>query len=338
MADDKQLSTLNGVQRAAVLLMAVGSDKAAEVLKHMSPKEVQAIGAAMATLQNVHRDSMVRVMDEFIEKVGNQTAMGVGSEEYIRQMMVNALGEDKAKSMIDRILVGKNAKGLETLKWMDARSVAEVIRLEHPQIIAIVLSYLEPDQAANVVSLLPERARPDIMMRVAALEGIPPAALTELNTIMEKQFLGATNNVAKSTMGGFKTAANIINYMDSSVGSAIMNAIQDHDNDMSEGIQELMFVFDNLIDVDDRGIQALLREVSSDNLTLALKAADERIKEKILKNMSKRAAEMLKEDMEARGPVKLTDVEAAQKEILTVARRLADAGEIVLGGGGEQMV
>jgi flagellar motor switch protein FliG len=183
MADDK-LATLNGVQRAAVLLMAIGSDKAAEVLKHMSPKEVQSIGAAMATLSGIHRDSMTRVMDDFIEKVGNQTAMGVGSEDYIRQMMVHALGEDKAKSMIDRILVGKNAKGLETLKWMDARSVAEVIRLEHPQIIAIVLSYLDADQAANVVSLLPERARPDIMMRVAALEGIPPAALTELNTIM----------------------------------------------------------------------------------------------------------------------------------------------------------
>lgn len=338
MAEDKQSSTLSGVQRAAVLLMAVGSDKAAQVLKHMGPKEVQAIGAAMATLQNVHRDSMVRVMDEFIEKVGNQTAMGVGSEEYIRQMMVNALGEDKAKGMIDRILVGKNAKGLETLKWMDARSIAEVIRLEHPQIIAIVLSYLEPDQAANVVSLLPERARPDIMMRVAALEGIPPAALTELNTIMEKQFLGSQSNVAQSTMGGYKTAANIINFMDSSVSTAIMGAIQEHDNEMSEGIQELMFVFENLVDVDDRGIQALLREVSSDNLTLALKAADERIKEKILKNMSKRAAEMLREDMEARGPVKLSDVEAAQKEILAVARRLADSGEIVLGGGGEQMV
>lgn len=336
MADDKQL-TLNGVQRAAVLLMAIGSDKAADVLKHMSPKEVQTIGSAMATMQNIHRDGVARVMDEFIEKVGNQTAMGVGSDDYIRQMMVNALGEDKAKSMIDRILVGKNAKGLETLKWMDARSVAELIRLEHPQIIAIVLSYLDSDQAANVVSLLPERARPDIMMRVAALDGVPPSALNELNVIMEKQFSG-TSNVAQSTMGGFKTAANIINFMDSSVGSAIMTAIQEHDNEMSDSIQELMFVFDNLIDVDDRGIQALLREVSSDNLTLALKAADEKIKDKILKNMSKRAAEMLKEDMESRGPVKLSDVEGAQKEILAVARRLADAGEIVLGGGGEEFV
>jgi flagellar motor switch protein FliG len=336
MADDKQ-GALTGVQRAAVLLMAIGADKAAEVLKHMSPKEVQAIGSAMATMHNIHRDGVARVMDEFIEKVGNQTAMGVGSEDYIRQMMVNALGDDKAKSMIDRILVGKNAKGLETLKWMDARSVAELIRLEHPQIIAIVLSYLDSDQAANVVSLLPERARPDIMMRVAALDGVPPSALSELNVIMEKQFSG-TSNVAQSTMGGFKTAANIINYMDSSVGSAIMTAIQEHDNEMSDGIQELMFVFENLVDVDDRGIQALLREVSSDNLTLALKASDERIKDKILKNMSKRAAEMLREDMEARGPVKLSDVEAAQKEILAVARRLADAGEIVLGGGGEEFV
>lgn len=337
MADEK-LPALNGVQRAAVFMLAIGSDKAAEVLKHMSPKEVQAIGVAMASLQNIHRDAMSDVMDDFIGKVDNQTAMGVGSDDYIRQMMINALGEEKAKSMIDRILVGRNAKGLETLKWMDARAVAEVIRLEHPQIIAIVLSYLDPDQAANVVSLLPERARPDIMMRVAALEGIPPSALTELNLIMEKQFSGSSNNVASSAMGGYKTAANIINFMDASVGGSIMTAIGEHDNDMAEGIQELMFVFDNLIDVDDRGIQALLREVSSDNLTLALKAADERIKEKILKNMSKRAAEMLKEDMEVRGPVKLSEVEAAQKEILAVARRLAESGEIVLGGGGEQFV
>lgn len=338
MADDnKQLPALNGVQRAAVLLMALGSDKAAAVLKHLAPKEVQMLGAAMATLQNVHRNTMSNVMDEFVVKVNNQTAVGVGTDDYIRQMMVQALGEDKAKSMIDRILVGKNAKGLETLKWMDPRSVAEVIRLEHPQIIAIVLSYLDPDQAANVVSLLPERARPDILMRVAALDGIPPSALTELNAIMEKQFSGSSN-VSHSAMGGYKTAASIINFMDSSLGTAIMTAIQEHDNEMADNIQELMFVFENLSEVDDRGIQTLLREVSSDNLTLALKGADEALKEKFLRNMSKRAAEMLREDMEAKGPVRLSEVEAAQKEILAVARRLADAGEIALGGGGEEFV
>ncbi|MCW9047947.1 MAG: flagellar motor switch protein FliG [Gammaproteobacteria bacterium] len=337
MAEETKLS-LTGVQRAAVLLMAMGSENAAEVLKHLNPKEVQGLGAAMANLGNVNKLTMSNVMDEFIAEVSNQTSVGIGQEDYIREMMVNALGQDKANSMIDRILLGSGNKGLESLKWMDARSVAEVIRLEHPQIISIVLSYLEPDQSAEVLKMLPERARPDILMRVAALEGIPPAALQELDKIMEKQFSGS-KNVSQNSMGGFKTAANILNFMESSIESAIMDSIAEHDQEMQESISELMFVFDNLNDVDDRGIQALLREVSTDSLTLALKGADEGLKEKILKNMSKRAAEMLREDMEARGPVRLSEVELAQKDIISTARRLADEGDIVLGGSGaEEMV
>ncbi len=337
MADDLDNGSLNGVERAAVLLMAMGSDNAASVLKHLNPKEVQVLGGAMAKIQNVNRASMDVVMDEFIGEVNNQTAMGIGSEDYVREMMVNALGEDKAKSMIDRILIGSGSNGLDALKWMDARAVTEVIRLEHPQIIAIVLSYLESDHAAEVLNLLPERGRADIVMRIASLDGVPPAALKELDQIMEKQFAGQ-QNVSQSSMGGFKTAANMLNFMDSSVESGIMETIGEHDQEMSDSISELMFVFDNLNDVDDRGIQALLREVSSDMLTLALKGADEEIKEKILRNMSKRAAEMLREDMEARGPVRLSEVEAAQKEIIATARRLADEGDIVLGGGGEEFV
>lgn len=337
MAEETNLS-LTGVQRAAVLLMAMGSENAAEVLKHLNPKEVQSLGAAMANLENVNKGTMSNVMDAFISEVSNQTSVGIGQEDYIREMMVNALGQDKANNMIDRILLGSGNKGLESLKWMDARSVAEVIRLEHPQIISIVLSYLEPDQSAEVLKMLPERARPDILMRVAALEGIPPAALQELDKIMEKQFSGS-QNVSQNSMGGFKTAANILNFMESSIESAIMDSIAEHDQDMQEGISELMFVFDNLNEVDDRGIQALLREVSTDSLTLALKGADEGLKEKILKNMSKRAAEMLREDMEARGPVRLSEVELAQKDIISTARRLADEGDIVLGGSGaEEMV
>ncbi len=336
MAEEK-LPTLSGVQRAAVLLMVIGTENAAEVLKHMNPKEVQSLGAAMATLQNVNKATMEKVMDDFITEVHSKTSVGIGSEDYIREMMINALGEDKANNMIDRILLGSGNKGLESLKWMDARSVAEVIRLEHPQIIAIVLAYLEPDQSAEVLKMLPERARPDIMMRVASLEGIPPSALQELDKIMEKQFSG-NQNVSQNSMGGLKTAANILNFMDSSIEGAIMETIGEIDQDMQDGISELMFVFDNLNEVDDRGIQALLREISTDILTLALKGADEGLKEKILKNMSKRAAEMLREDMEASGPVRLSEVEAAQKEILTTARRLADEGEIMLGGGGEEFV
>lgn len=337
MADNIPM-TLSGVQRAAVLLMSMGSSNAAEVLKHLNPKEVQSLGAAMATLDNVNKATMEVVMDQFITEVNNQTSVGIGSEDYIRDMMVNALGEDKATSMIDRILLGSGNKGLESLKWMDARSVAEVIRLEHPQIIAIVLSYLDPDQSSEVLKMLPERARPDILMRIASLEGIPPSALQELDKIMEKQFSG-TQNVSQNTMGGFKTAANILNFMDSAIESSIMESIGEHDQEMQDSISELMFVFENLNEVDDRGIQSLLREISTDTLTLALKGADEGLKDKILKNMSKRASEMLREDMEARGPVRLSEVETAQKEILSTARRLADDGEINLGGsGGEEFV
>ncbi len=334
MVEEKNLA-LSGVQRAAVLLMAMGSENAAEVLKHLNPKEVQSLGAAMANLENVNKKTMAGVMDSFISAVSDQTSVGIGQEDYIRDMMVNALGEDKANNMIDRILLGSGNKGLESLKWMDARSVAEVIRLEHPQIIAIVLSYLEPDQSAEVLKILPERARPDILMRVASLEGIPPKALQELDKIMEKQFSGS-QSVSQNTMGGLKTAANILNFMDSSIETAIMDSVSEYDQDMQNGISELMFVFDNLNDVDDRGIQSLLREISTDTLTLALKGAEEGLKEKILKNMSKRAAEMLREDMEARGPVRLSEVEAAQKEIITTARRLADDGEIMLGGSGAE--
>jgi flagellar motor switch protein FliG len=338
MADDPNNSSATGVDRAAILLMAMGSENAAAVLKHLNPKEVQTLGGAMASMQNVNKTSMEVVMDDFIGEVNNQTAMGIGQEDYVREMMVNALGEDKAKGMIDRILIGSGSNGLDALKWMDARAVTEVVRLEHPQIIAIVLSYLDSDHAAEVLNLLPERGRADIVMRIASLQGIPPAALKELDAIMEKQFAGQ-QNVSQSSMGGFKTAANMLNFMDSSIESNIMETIGEHDQEMSDGISELMFVFDNLNDVDDRGIQALLREVSSDQLTLALKGADEGIREKILGNMSKRAAEMLREDMEAKGPVRLSEVEGAQKEIIAIARRLADDGDIQLGGaGGEEFV
>lgn len=338
MANNEKAQFLTGVERAAALLMAMGPDDAARVLKHLNPKEVQMLGVSMASMHNVNKNQLDVVMDDFITSVNNQTSMGIGSEDFVRKMLIDALGEDKAKGMIDRILMGTGNKGLEALKWMDPRAVAEIIRLEHPQIIAIVLSYLDPDQSAEVLSVMPERSRADIMMRVASLDGIPPSALKELDQIMEKQFAGSSANVAQSAMGGLRTAANILNFMDSADEGMIIETINEHDQEMGDGIQELMFVFDNLIDVDDRGIQVLLREISSDTLTLALRGAEEDIKEKILKNMSKRAAEMLREDMEARGPVRVSEVEVAQKEILATARRLADEGDLQLGGGGEDFV
>jgi flagellar motor switch protein FliG len=329
---------VSGTERAAILLMSLGESDAAAVLKLMGPKEVQKIGTVMATLKNIPRQQVDDALSEFIKTVDDQTNFGFGNDEYIRKVLVSALGEDKAGGLIDRILLGHSSKGLEALKWMDPRAVAEVVRLEHPQIIAIVLAYLESDHAAEVLQYLPERARPDILMRVATLEGVQPQALMELDEIMERQFQGGSN-AKSSSVGGLKAAANILNYMDSATESSISEAIKQADSQLGDKIQDLMFVFDNLAGVDDRGIQALLREVSSDTLIVALKGADTAVKEKILSNMSKRAAEILNDDLEAKGPVRLADVEAAQKEILTVARRMADAGTIVLGGkGAEQYV
>ena len=329
---------MNGTDRAAVLLLTLGEENASEVLKHMGPKEVQKVGLAMAAMTNVPRDQVTQVLENFTETVQEQTALGVDSDEYIRSVMVGALGEDKAKGLMDRILLGSSTKGLEALKWMDAKAVAELIRLEHPQIQAIVLSYLDNDHAAEVIKIFPERNRHDVLLRIATLDGIQPSALQELDEILERQFAG-NQNVQSSTMGGTKSAADILNFVDSAIEGEIMEAIKDADAELGQQIQDLMFVFDNLIDIDDRGIQALLREVSSETLILALKGAEEGMKEKIFSNMSKRAAEMMRDDLENKGPVRLSEVEGAQKEILSIARRMSDSGELVLGGkGAEQFV
>lgn len=341
MADEQQLiegPKLKGADRAAILLLALGEKDAAAILSHMGPKEVQDLGVAMAGMSNVSTEQMESVMRSFVDTLRNQTALGLDSDEYIRNVLTQALGADKAGGVIDRILLGRNSKGLEQLKWMDSRSIAELIRLEHPQIIAIVLSFLDSDQAAMVLSEFPERVRSDIVMRIATLDGIQPAALQELDEILEKQFSGASN-VKSSSLGGIKTAADILNLVDGAMESSIMEQVASNDQDLAQEIQDNMFVFDNLIDIDDRGIQTLLREVASDQLLLALRGADDALKEKIFKNMSKRAAEMLRDDLEAAAPARLSDVESAQKEILTVTRRLADAGEIMLGGaGGEEFL
>jgi len=300
---------------------------------------VQKLGATMARLSGVTRQQVEEVLASFTELVENQTSLGLEAEEYIRSVLVKALGEDRAGSLVDRIMLGKGSKGIDSLRWMEPRAIAEMIRLEHPQIIAIVLSFLESDQAAEVLALLPENTRTDIMLRIATLEGVQPNALAELDEILERQFSGGNaGSLKSSTVGGVKKAADILNFTDSSVESGILDSITDVDPELSQSIQDLMFVFDNLLDVDDRGIQALLREVESDTLVTALKGADDALKEKFFKNMSRRAAEMMRDDLEAKGPVRLSDVEAAQKEVLAVARRMADAGEISLGGSGEEFV
>jgi len=333
MAEIKKLS---GAQRAAILMMSLGDDGASQIMKNLEPKEVQAVGEAMASLDSVNRDHVNVVVSDFAHTLGTQTSLGSSSEEYLRNVLQKALGEDKAANLIDRILLGRSSRGLEAMKWMEPRAIADFLRQEHPQIVSIVLSYLESDQAAEVLALMPENTRADLVMRIASLDGIQPNALAELDDILERQFEGASAQYRSSTVGGQKTAANILNVLDAAIGADVMESLKNVDEDLGNQIEELMFVFENLIDVDDRGVQSILREVSSETLILALKGADEDLKEKILKNMSKRAAEMLQDDLEARGPVKLSDVEGAQKEILGVARRMADAGEISLGGAGAE--
>jgi len=336
MADGPE-SSRSGTERAAILLLTLGEQEAAQVLKHMAAREVQRIGTAMAQLANVSRAEVDGVLASFSSEVETQTSVGIGSDEFLRKVLVDALGADKASSVIERINLGPSSKGLEALKWMDARSVAELIRQEHPQIIAIVLAYLDPDQSAAILAQLPSAIRADVVMRIALLDGVQPSALTELDDIMEKQFAGKSSG-KRSALGGAKAAADIINGLDPGDEAPLMEEITKTDESLGSRIQDLIFVFDNLLDVDDRGMQELLRQVPSDKLLIAMKGADDALKEKIFKNMSQRAAEMLKDDLEAKGPVRLSEVEAAQKEILDAARKLAEAGTIVLGGKGEEYV
>ena len=326
------------VQRAAVLMLALGEADAARVLRYLEPREVQRLGTAMTQLEHVQAPQIQAVMDYFLETVSDQSGLAIGAGNYLQKMMVSALGEERASVILERI-VGGNTAGLDKLKWMDPRAIADFVLQEHPQIQAIVLSYLDPEQAASVLDFFPDtQTRTDVLMRVANLESISPTALAELSVVLEEQVNKASNR-RFAQLGGRKSAAEILNNVDSKQNTELLEQIQQADENLGEQIQELMFVFDNLMAVDDRGIQTLLRDVSTDLLVLALKGAELPLQEKIFGNMSKRAAELLADDMEAKGPVRLSEVEAAQKEVLQVARRLADDGEIVLGGaGGEAMV
>ncbi len=328
-----EVPAMDGTQRAAVFLMTLGEEAASAVLKLLDPREVQSIGTAMASVPSVTKSQLNEVVGAFHAAVEEQTAIGMGSEDYLRNVLVRSIGEDRARSLIDRILVRGSTTGLESLKWMDARAVAEMIRNEHPQIIAIVLSYLDSDQSAEVLTFLPERMRSDTLQRIASLESINPNALEELDKILEQQFAGSKNSKAP-VVGGLKRAADILNLMDSASESQILEQIREHDEMLGSRIQELMFTFENLLELDDRSVQRLLREIANEQLVAALKGAPGEIKALVLRNMSKRAAEALEEDLEARGPMRVSEVEGAQKEILAVVRRLADEGEVVLAGKG----
>jgi flagellar motor switch protein FliG len=335
MAESQKLT---GAQRASVLLLSLGEQDAAAVLKHMDAREVQAIGTAMATLKNISRDDADAVLDAFAGSLGKQTSFGIGTEDYVRNMLTAALGEEKAGGLLDRILVNRGSKSIEALKWMDGRTIADLIGGEHPQIVAIVLAHLDAPHASEVLANLPQTVRGEVVMRIATLDGVQPSALIELDQIMERQVAGAGVRGKAASLGGVKAAAQILNALDSTRELEVMEAIVNADADLGQRIQEQMFVFDDLMRVDDRGMQTLLRDVPGDRLVIALKGADPTMREKIFSNMSKRAADMMREDLEVKGPVRLSEVDAAQKEILAAARTLAEQGQINLGGGGDEYV
>lgn len=338
MAAKPTVPGISGSQRAAILLLTLGEQDAAEVLKHLSARDVQAVGVAMAGLSGVSREQVELVLDKLSDDVSQQTALGVGTEEYIRKVLVNALGESKAGGLIDRIFLGHSGKGLESLKWMESRSIAEMISQEHPQIIALVLAHLDPDQAAEVIGHLPPRVRSDAVMRIATLDGVRPNALSELDAIMERQFSGSSKKLKSTSVGGLKAAAEILNAMESSHEAEVIAEIRTQDEALGGRIEDLMFVFEDLAGVDDRSMQVLLREVPSGTLVTALKGAEPAIREKIFSNMSKRAADMMRDDLEVKGPVRLSEVDAAQKEVLAIAHKLAEAGQLNLSSGGEEYI
>ncbi len=324
----------SGVQKAAVLMLALGEDEAAEVMKFLSPREVQQLGATMSGMRAVQADELESVLAEFRQQTEQNTSLGVDSDDYIRSVLTKALGDDKASSLLNRILGAREASGIESLKWMDGQSVSELIRNEHPQIIATILVHLERYHACEVLGYFSDRLRNDVMLRIATLDGVQPAALRELNDVLTKLLTG-NEVLKKKQMGGVRTAAEIMNFFGGEHESSVMANLKTFDADMAQKIMDEMFVFDNVIDIDDRGIQTILREVPSEALIIALKGAGQELREKIFRNMSQRAGEMLKEDLEAKGPVRLSEVEAQQKEILSIVRRLADEGTIQLGAKGE---
>jgi len=323
-----------GLEDAAILLMSIGEEEAAEVFKHLAPKEVQRLGETIAKMKSVPRERFEQVLERFTGDAADTSMLVSDTDEYVKAVLRKALGDDKANLLIDRILQGGDVSGIESLKWMDPNSVAELLRNEHPQIVAAILVHLEFDQAAEVLKEFTDRQRNEVMVRVATLDGIQPSALKDLNEVMGKVLAGG-ERMKKSMMGGVKPAAEIINMMGSAIETSVLDYIREADSDLAQKIMDNMFTFDDLQKIDDRGIQALLKEVQTESLVVALKGAPPELRDRILANMSTRAAETLREDLESRGPVRVSEVEAEQKEMLKIVRRLADEGQIVLGGGGD---
>jgi flagellar motor switch protein FliG len=334
LKDEDEFQMLTKTQKTAIIMMVLGEEEASDVISHLPPREVQHLGAAMVSVSNVSQGAVDMVLDEFVLTMKKQTNLSMGTSDYVHRVLTKALGEDKAASVLNRIIPTRASRGLDILNWMDARSIAEMVSGEHPQIISIIVSFLDHQLAADVLHFLPEELRPEIIMRVAQLETIQPEALEELEVIMKKQF-SSNSSVKSSNVGGVTQAAKIMNFTKAEMETQIMGSLMERDEDLTGRIQDNMFVFDNLEGVDARSLQVIIRNIESDLLMVALKGADDMVKDKFLENMSKRAGELFLDDMAAKGPMRISEVEAAQKDILRTARRLSDAGEIMLGSGAD---
>ncbi len=323
-----------GLEDAAILLISMGEEEAAEVFRHLTPKEAQKLGEKMARTKTIQRDRYERVLLRFEEQVHDAGLLELDTDEYVRRVMRRALGDDKANLLIDRIVRVNDAPGIDNLKWMDPAAVADLLRREHPQIVAVILVHLEPEQVSEVLRRFPEGHRNEVIIRLATLDGVQPAALKELSDVLSKVLAGG-DRMRKANMGGVKSAAEVLNLLGTAIEASVLDYIRETDSELAQKITDSMFTFDDLMRVDDRGIQALLKEVQSESLLVALKGATDDLREKIFRNMSSRAAEMLREDLASRGPVRVAEVEAEQKEILQIARRLSDEGQLMLGGGSD---
>ncbi len=323
-----------GLENAAILLMSLGEEEASEVFKHLAPKEVQALGETIARMKAITHDRVEGVLVKFSEMAGEQSMLVADNDEYVKSVLRRALGDDKANLLIDRIMQGSDVSGIESLKWMDPQSVSELLRNEHPQIVAAILVHLDPDQSSSVLKLFNERQRNEVLVRIATLDGIQPSALKDLNEVMSKVLAGG-DKMRKASLGGVKPAAEIINMMGGSIETAVLDYIREADNELAQKIMDNMFTFDDLEKLDDKAIQTLMKEVQSESLVIALKGATPEMREKVFRNMSTRAAETLREDLDSRGPVRVSEVESEQKELLKIVRRLADEGQIQLASGGD---
>jgi flagellar motor switch protein FliG len=327
-----EMANISGAQRAAVLMLLLGEQQASEIIKFLNPSEVQALGGAMVAVSDVSQEAVNEILDDFVATIKKQSSLGLGTTDYVEKVFKRALGDDKAASVLGRILPGQSTKGLEILQWMDARSIADMIKTEHPQVTAIILSVLDHQVAADVLTFLPDETRPEIIQRVASLETVQPSAMQELESIMKLQF--STNTSSKSSsFGGIKAAAQIMNSTKTALEASIMKGLESIDADLMMRIQDNMFTFENLAAVDNKGIQVLMRAVDNNQLMIAMKGASEEVKARFFDNMSERARGMFKDEMDAKGLMRLSDVEEAQKQIMRSARKLSDSGELVLGGG-----